>query len=204
MAAPILAVDPIHPSSRHVDRIVSVLADGGVVAYPTDSYYGLGADLFSRKAIDRIFTIKNRDRKKPLALLCPDLSDLSRYARVSTFAYRTLRHLTPGPFTFILDATRIVPDMLVTRQKQVGIRIPDSPLARAISAGLGRPLVTSSATDREGNPLVDPRDIKAALGEQLDLIVDGGICVNEPSTVVSLLGDQIEILRQGKGQIEGH
>jgi tRNA threonylcarbamoyl adenosine modification protein (Sua5/YciO/YrdC/YwlC family) len=199
--APIVEVDPIHPQPRVVERAAKVLEDGGLIAYPTDTYYGIGCDLFSKKAIDRLYGIKGRDRKKPLAFLCPDLSDVAKYAKVSNFQYRFMKQLTPGPFTFVLEATRLVPTMMQTKQSQVGIRVPETPLMLAIAARLGRPIVTTSATDEDGEPLIDARDIKEHLGNRLDLILDGGVQENEPSTVVSLLNDQIEILRQGKGII---
>ena len=203
MPAPIVSVDPVHPQPRHVERAITLLQEHGVIAYPTDTYYAVGCDLFSKKGIERLYNIKGRERKKPLSFLCADLSDVARYAHVTNFAYRTMRHLTPGPFTFILEATRLVPEMMMTKRKEVGIRVPDLPLPRAIAQGLGHPLVTASATDPDGNILIDPKDIKAVLGHQLELIIDGGIQVSEPSTVVSLLDDRVEILRQGKGFIVG-
>jgi tRNA threonylcarbamoyl adenosine modification protein (Sua5/YciO/YrdC/YwlC family) len=202
MAAPILEVDIQHPQPRHITRAVQVLERGGVIAYPTDTYYGLGCDLMSKKAIERLYLLKGRDRKKPLSFLCPDLSDVAKYAHVSNFAYRTMKGLTPGAFTFILEATRIVPEVMMSKQKQVGIRVPDAPLARALAAGLGRPLITTSASDDEGEPLIDARDIKEKLGHGLDLILDGGVTLIEPSTVVSLIGDSMEVLRQGKGRLD--
>lgn len=202
MAAPILEVDIEHPQPRHVARAVEVLSRGGVIAYPTDTYYGLGCDLFSKKAIERLYQLKGRDKKKPMSFLCPDLSDVARYAHVSNFAYRTMKSLTPGAFTFILEATRVVPEMMMSRQKQVGIRVPDAPLARALAAGLGHPLITTSAHDNEGEPLIDAKDIKEKLGHGLELILDGGVTLMEPSTVVSLIGDSIEVLRQGKGRLD--
>ena len=200
-AAPIVEVDPVHPQPRLVERAAKVLEDGGLIAYPTDTYYGIGCDLESKKAIDRLYAVKGRDRKKPLAFLCPDLSDVARYAVVSNFAYRTMRQLTPGPFTFILEATKLVPEMMRTKQRQVGIRVPQAPLMLAIAAKLGRPIVTTSATDVEGTVMTDAREIKEQLANRLDLILDGGVQPNEPSTIISLIGDQIEVLRQGKGLI---
>ncbi|MEW6431767.1 MAG: L-threonylcarbamoyladenylate synthase [Myxococcota bacterium] len=197
--APIVEVDPVHPQPRVVERAAKVLEDGGLIAYPTDTYYGIGCDLFSKKAIDRLYGLKGRDRKKPLAFLCPDLSDVAKYAKVSNFAYRFMKQLTPGPFTFVLEATRLVPEMMQSKQRQVGIRVPQAPLMLAIAAKLGRPIVTTSATDQDGEVLTDARSIKEELGTRLDLILDGGIQPSEPSTVVSLIGDQIEVLRQGKG-----
>jgi tRNA threonylcarbamoyl adenosine modification protein (Sua5/YciO/YrdC/YwlC family) len=200
-SAPIVEVDPVHPQPRHIERAVKVLQDGGLVAYPTDTYYGIGCDLQSKKGIDRLYQLKGRDRKKPLAFLCPDLSDVSRYAMVSNFGYRTMKQLTPGPFTFVLEATKLVPEIMRTKQRQVGIRVPQAPLMLAISAQLGRPIVTTSATGPDGDVLTDAKDIKETLGNRLDLILDGGVQPNEPSTVVSLIDDRIEVMRQGKGLI---
>jgi tRNA threonylcarbamoyl adenosine modification protein (Sua5/YciO/YrdC/YwlC family) len=197
--APIVEVDPVHPQPRLVERAAKVLEDGGLLAYPTDTYYGIGCVLLSKKAIDRLYALKGRDRKKPLAFLCPDLSDVARYAQVSNFAYRTMRQLTPGPFTFVLAATRLVPEMMQSKQKQVGIRVPQAPLMLAISARLGRPIVTTSATTPDGEVLIDAHSIKEALGNRLELILDGGPQPAEPSTIVSLIGDELEVLRQGKG-----
>lgn len=202
MAAPILEVDIQHPQPRHIARAVQVLDRGGLIAYPTDTYYGLGCDLLSKKAIERLYLLKGRDKKKPLSILCPDLSDVAKYAYVSNFAYRTMKGLTPGAFTFILEATRLVPEVMMSKQKQVGIRVPDAPLARALAAGLGRPLITTSASDEGGEPLIDAKDIKEKLGHGLELILDGGVTLMEPSTVVSLIGDSMEVLRQGKGRLD--
>ncbi|MBI3183169.1 MAG: threonylcarbamoyl-AMP synthase [Myxococcales bacterium] len=201
MDAPIVEVDPIHPQPRIVERAVRVLEEGGLIAYPTDTYYGIGCDLFSKKAIERLYALKDRERRKPFSFLCPDLSDVSKYAIVTNFAYRTMRQLTPGPFTFVLEATRLVPEMMQTKQKHVGIRVPQAPLMLEIARRLGRPVVTTSASTPDGAVLVDAKDIKKAIGHKLDLILDGGVQPNEPSTVVSLVGDQIEVLRQGKGII---
>lgn len=201
MAAPILEVDMEHPSPRHVQRAVELLERGGLLAYPTDTYYGLGCDLSSKKGIERLYQLKGRDKKKPLSFLCPDLSDVAKYAHVSNFAYRTMKGLTPGAFTFIMEATRLVPDLMMSKQKQVGIRVPDAPLVRELARTLGRPLVTTSATSTDGVPLTDAKDIKTELGHGLDLILDGGVTLNEPSTVISLIGDTLEILRQGKGRL---
>lgn len=197
--APILEVSSIYPQPRHVFKAAEVLEAGGLIAYPTDTYYGIGCDLMSRKAIDKLYALKNRDRRKPLAFLCPDLSDVAQYARVSNFAYRTMRQLTPGPFTFVLEATKLVPEMMQSKQRQVGIRVPQAPLMLAIAAKLGRPIVTTSATTPEGAVLTDAKSIKEELGARLDLILDGGVQPSEPSTIVSLIGDQIAVLRQGKG-----
>lgn len=202
MPAPILEIDPEHPNPRHLQRAVELLVHDGVIAYPTDTYYALGCALTSKKGIEKLYEIKGRDRKKPLSFLCHDLSHLADYALVSNFAYRTMKHYAPGPFTFILPAARLVPAIMQTKQKQVGIRVPDHPVPRELARLLGRPLVTTSATDREGNHLDDARLLKDVLGKQLDLILDGGYQEHEPSTVVFLADDQLEVLRQGKGVLE--
>ena len=198
--APIVPVDPQHPAPRSIDRAVAALREGGLIGYPTDTYYGIGCDLFQKKAIGRLFSLKGPNRKRPLTLICPDLSDVAKYARVSNFAYRTMRHLTPGPFTFVLEATRLVPEVMTTRQKQVGIRVPQCPVTLALARELGHPLANTSATGTDDSPLIDGKDIKAVLGHGLSLILDGGTQISEPSTIVSLVGDQVEILRRGKGQ----
>lgn len=202
MSAPIVEIHAEHPQPRLIQRAVEALSAGGLIAYPTDTYFAIGCDLFSKKGIERLYQLKQRDKKKPLSFLVPDLSDVAEYAHVSNFAYRILKQLTPGPFTFVLEATRVVPDMMMTKQKQVGIRVPDAPIARALAAALGHPVVTSSAAAPDGTPLLDARAIKEQWGKQLELILDAGVQEdNEPSTVVSLIDDEIQVLRQGKGQL---
>jgi tRNA threonylcarbamoyl adenosine modification protein (Sua5/YciO/YrdC/YwlC family) len=203
VSAPILTIDPIHPQPRHVDRCVAVLEAGGLIAYPTDTYYGIGCDLFNKKAIERIYQLKARPRTKPLSFICADLSDVSRYAQVSNAAFATMRRLTPGPFTFVLEATNLVPKMAVTKGQTVGIRVPDSPIALALVKALGRPLVSTSASTPDGQVLIDPSDIQDLLGHGLELVIDGGYQLDEPSTVLDLTGDEPQVLRMGKGDVAG-
>jgi tRNA threonylcarbamoyl adenosine modification protein (Sua5/YciO/YrdC/YwlC family) len=198
-AAPIVAIDPVHPQPRLVERAVSVLAGGGLLALPTDTYYGLGCDLFDKRAIERIYQLKQLPRTHELAFICADLAEISRYAIVENAAYRVLRRKTPGPFTFILPATRLVPDLVLRRQKTVGIRVPESPIALEIVRKLEHPLISTSAATPDGEVLIDPRDIKEKLGHGLDLILDAGYQPNEPSTVVDLTGPEPRVVRQGKG-----
>ena len=203
MLARILPIDPIHPQPHRIQRVAAVLEAGGAIAYPTDSYYGLGCDMGSKKAIDRIYLLKARDRRRPLSVVCADLSEIARYAKVSNFAYRLLKRLTPGPFTFILEATKEVPDALATKQCTVGIRVPNAPIALALVTQLGRPLVSTSAATLEGEPLIGPQEILDIFGHGLEFVVDGGYQLHEPSTVLSLVGDVPVILRQGKGDLDG-
>ncbi|AMV72090.1 L-threonylcarbamoyladenylate synthase [Desulfuromonas carbonis] len=195
----ILEINPQDPQPRLIHRVVEILKQGGVIAYPTDTTYGIGCDIFNKKGVKQIYQIKQRDPRKPFSFICADLSDAARYCQVSNFAFKTMKRNLPGPFTFVLEATRLVPDLLTTRQKTVGIRIPDNPIALAIVRELGHPLVTTSANVSGEEPLHDPADIDSRLGRMLDTVIDGGVLLGEPSTVISLIDDRVEILRQGSG-----
>jgi tRNA threonylcarbamoyl adenosine modification protein (Sua5/YciO/YrdC/YwlC family) len=201
--APIQPVDPVHPQPRHVQRAVAILDGGGLVCYPTDTYYGIGCDLFQKRAIERLALLKRRDPRKPFAFLCGDLSEVARYAIVDNEKFRLLRRLFPGPYTVVLPATRLVPRTALTRQRAVGVRVPDAPVAVALVTGLGRPLATTSASVGDEEPLVDAADIQERLGHGVDLILDGGVTLNEPSTVIDLTGPVPVVLREGKGRLEG-
>ena len=214
MSAPLVPVDGQHPQPRTIEHAVEALHDGGLLAYPSDTTYGLGCDAHQRRAVERLAQLKRRDPRKPFALLVADLSDLARYAQVSNFAYRVLRQLAPGPFTFVLPATRLVPELLLHRKREVGLRIPAAPVAQALVRGLGRPLVTTTATaieeqldggrERiEGGSLSDAADVRDAYGHALDQVLDAGPLPGVPSTVVSLVGDSLAVLRQGVGVIAG-
>lgn len=199
--APIVEIDPAHPQPRVVDRAVSALSSGGLLAYPTDTYYGIGCDLFDKRAIERIYQLKQIPLTQELSFICQDLAEISRYAIVDNAAYRVLRRKVPGPFTFILPATRLVPDLVLRRQKTVGIRIPDSPVALELVRRLGHPLISTSAATPEGETLIDARSIKEKLGHGLDLILDGGFHALEPSSVIDLSGPEPVVVRVGKGDV---
>lgn len=201
--APIQPVDPVHPQPRHIARAASVLRDGGIVSYPTDTYYALGCDLFQKKALERLAALKRRDHRKPFAFLCSDLGEVARYGIVSNENYRLMRRLLPGPYTVILEATRLTPRTSLTRQRQVGVRVPDAPVAIALVKALGRPLATTSASLPGEEPLIDAADIQQHLGHGIDLVLDGGVILNQPSTVLDLTGPSPVVLREGKGRIEG-
>ena len=197
----LLSINSANPQPRLIRQVCDCLQNGGVIAYPTDTTYGLGCDIFSRQGIRSIYQIKQRDARKPFSFICADLSDAARYAHVSNYAFKLMKRHLPGPYTFVLEATRVVPDSLVTRQKTVGIRIPDDPIALAIVRELGHPLVTTSANLSGEEPLHDPQEIYLRLGKQLNLVIDGGIRLGNPSTVISLLDDRVEVLREGSGDI---
>ncbi len=195
----ILSINPENPQLRLIRRVVDCLKQGGVIAYPTDTTYGIGCDIFNKKGVKKIYQIKQRDPRKPFSFICADLSDVSNYAQVSNFAFKTMRRNLPGPYTFVLEATRVVPDLLTTKQKTVGIRIPDNPIALGIVRELGHPLVTTSANISGEEPCQDPTEIEENLGRMLDFVVDGGVLMGDPSTVISLIDDRLEVLRQGSG-----
>lgn len=197
----LLTINPSNPQPRLIRQVCDGLQRGGVIAYPTDTTYGLGCNIFSRQGVRTIYQIKQRDPRKPFSFICADLADVARYACVSNVAFKIMKRHLPGPYTFVLEATRVVPDSLVTRQKTVGIRIPDEPIAIAIVRELGHPLVTTSANLAGEEPLHDPHEIELRLGKQLDLVIDGGMRLGDPSTIVSLLDDRIEVLREGSGDI---
>jgi len=197
----LLQINQENPQGRLISRVVETLKQGGVIAYPTDTTYGIGCDIFNRRGIRSIYQIKQRDARKPFSFICADLSDVANYAQVSNFAFKLMKRHLPGPYTFVLDASRIVPDSLTTRQKTVGIRIPDDHIALAIVRELGHPLVTTSANLTGESPLHDPTEIQESMGRMLDLVVDGGIRYGDPSTVISLIDDRVEIIREGCGDI---
>jgi len=201
--APIQPIDPRHPQPRHIQRAASVLQEGGIVSYPTDTYYALGCDVFQKRAMERLALLKRRDDKKPFAFLCADLGEVAKYAIVSNENFRLMRRLLPGPYTFVLDATRLVPRTALRRQRQVGVRVPDAPVATALARALGRPLATTSAALPGEEPLIDATDIQEHLGHGIELILDGGVTLNEPSTVLDLTGPAPVVLREGKGRLEG-
>ncbi|CAO0821643.1 L-threonylcarbamoyladenylate synthase [Desulfarculales bacterium] len=198
----IVTINPQDPQPRLIARVVEALLDGGVVAYPTDTVYGLGCDMFNKRAIKRVHQIKRQPESKPFSFICPNLKELSQYARVTTYAYKTMRRLLPGPYTFVLEGSREVPKMMLTRRKTAGIRVPDHPIPLALTQILRHPLLSTSAADAEGRMLVHAWEVEDLLGNQLDLIVDGGPVAGKLSSVISLVDDTPEIIREGAGAVE--
>lgn len=197
----ILEINPDNPQPRLITRVVDVLGRGGIIAYPTDTTYGIGCSIFNKKGIERIYLLKQREKKKPFSFICADLSEVARYAKVSNYAYRILKRYLPGPYTFVMDATSVVPDLLVTRQKTVGIRIPAHRICLAIVRELGHPIITTSANRSGEEPIGDPFRVEEELGSCLDLVVDGGLLPADVSSIVSLIGDAPVVLRRGAGDV---
>lgn len=199
--AMLLSVNPDHPEPRKIRRAVEALLDGAVIAYPTDTVYGLGCDLTNKHAIDRLYEIKGMERSHPLAFVCPDLSDIARYAIVDNQVYRVLRRFLPGPYTFILQATREVPKLVQMKRKQVGIRVPASEIARALARELGRPIISSTAARPGEDPFIDPREIDTAF-KGLAFVLDAGAGGLVPTTVIDLTTSPPTIVREGAGPVD--
>ena len=198
----IYTINSDNPHDRLIRKVAEVLNRGGVIAYPTDTVYGIGCDIFQKKAIDRIYFIKKYSKKSPLSFICPDLKDISKYAHVSNRAYKVMRHLLPGPYTFILKASRLVPKLMVTQRKTVGIRVPDNNICLHLLKELGHPIVSTSASFGDNDIFIDPEDIDIRLGHQLDVIIDGGFLGEASSSVIDLTNDEdFRVLRVGKGDV---
>lgn len=188
-----------HPAPRKIRQLAEILDRGGVIAYPTDTVYGFGCDLTNRKAIERIYRLKRMDPKHLLSFVCPDLSESARYSHVSDSAYRMLRRILPGPYTIILEATREVPKKLLQRRKEVGIRVPDCAIALHLTRELGRPILSTSVKSPDGSTMGDPLEIRDRFDAHLDAVVDSGYLHPEPSTVLRMVDEEVEVVREGKG-----
>jgi len=196
----LFSINAQNPQIRLIKKAAEILDGGGLVIYPTDTVYGLGCDLFNKKGIDRIYEIKRNKKNKPLSFVCADLKEISRYARLSDFAYKTMKRCLPGPYTFILEATRLVPKAILPKRLTTGIRVPDNLICLSLVAELGRPIISTSVEPETDFP-GDPREMERLLGHCVDLVIDGGIIPPHESTVISLIDDQIEIIREGQGDI---
>ncbi len=196
-------IHPENPQARLIRNAVDIIHNGGVVAYPTDSGYALGCHIGDKTALDRIRRIRKLDDKHNFTLVCRDLSEIATYAKVNNTSYRLLRHTTPGAYTFILQATSEVPRRLMhPKRKTVGLRVPDNAIAAALLADLGEPLMSVTLImPGDEFPLTDPYDIRETLEHEVDLVIDGGYCGMEPTTVVDLTDDRSVILRAGKGDV---
>jgi tRNA threonylcarbamoyl adenosine modification protein (Sua5/YciO/YrdC/YwlC family) len=197
----LIEINPDHPEPRKIQRAVDALERGEVIAYPTDTVYGLGCDLLNKKAVDRLYQIKGMDRARQLAFICPDLSDIARYAIVENPTYRIMKRLLPGPYCFILEATREVPRLIQSKRKTVGIRIPNHEVILAVARGLGRPVISTTANlPGEDDALIDPDEIDDRF-PGLALILDAGAGGKTPTTVVDLTTSPPTIIREGAGPV---
>ncbi len=201
--ARIIEIHPVDPQPRRIAEIVAVIRSGGLVAYPTDSSYALGCHLGDKRAMDRIRRIRRTDKDHNFTLVCSDLSEISMYARVDNWAYRLVKALTPGPYTFILPATREVPKRLQhPKRRTIGLRVPDHPLVQAMLGALGEPIMSSTLSlPGDDMPLTDVDEIERRIGHEIEIIVEGGFTGIEPTSVLDLTGDSAEVLRVGRGDL---
>ena len=203
--AEIIHIHPETPQPRRVDQVADALRAGRVISYPTDSSYGLGCAMGNRQAMDRIRQIRGLPRDHFFTLVCRDLSEIARYAKVENTSFRLLKAATPGAYTFVLPASKEVPSWLAhPKRKTIGIRVPGHPVARAIVEALGEPFmsVTAQGTDEDAEALSEALDVRELFDRQIDVIVDAGATGMEPTTIVDLTGAVPEILREGKGSPE--
>jgi tRNA threonylcarbamoyl adenosine modification protein (Sua5/YciO/YrdC/YwlC family) len=201
--ARLIEIHPTDPQPRLVASIVRAIRQGALIAYPTDSSYALGCHIGDKRAMDRIRRIRRTDKKHNFTLVCNDLSEIGVYARVDKWAYRMVKSMTPGPYTFILQATREVPKRLQNpKRRTIGLRVPDHPLVYAMLEELGEPLMSSTLSlPGDDRPLTDPLEIEARIGHEVDLIIDAGPTGIEPTTVIDLSHGSVEILRKGRGDV---
>jgi tRNA threonylcarbamoyl adenosine modification protein (Sua5/YciO/YrdC/YwlC family) len=196
-------IHPKDPQPRLINQAVEIIREGGVVVYPTDSSYALGCHIGDKAAMERISRIRQIDRHHHFTLVCRDLSEISKYARVSNQQYRTLKAFTPGAYTFLLEATRETPKRLQNpKRRTIGIRVPDHPVPRAILEELAEPIMSSTLImPGEEMPMSDGREIQERLYHLVDAVIDGGNCGLEPTSVIDLAGPAPIVVRQGKGDV---
>lgn len=201
--AKLIEIHPKDPQARRVAEVVQIIRNGGLVAYPTDSSYAFGCHIGDARAINRIHRIRRTDKKHNFTLVCKDLSEISVYARVDNWAYRLIKSMTPGPYTFILPATREVPKRLQNpKRRTIGLRVPEHPLVQAILESLGEPIMSSTLLlPGDSQPLTDPLEIEDRIGHQIDAIIDAGPTGIEPTSVLDLTSGSVDVRRVGRGDV---
>jgi tRNA threonylcarbamoyl adenosine modification protein (Sua5/YciO/YrdC/YwlC family) len=197
----LIKINSRNPQGRLITQVVEILKKGGIIAYPTDTYYGIGCDIMNKKAIEKIYQLKQRNRIKPFSFICSGLKNISDYAKVSNYAYKTMKRLLPGPYTFVLEGSKLVPKIMLTKRKTAGIRVPDHPICLELVETLGNPIITTSATMPDGTNFFDPSLIHDFFHPRIDVVIDGGPVPGHPSSVISLISDRPEVIRKGRGDI---
>ncbi|WP_034764859.1 L-threonylcarbamoyladenylate synthase [Chrysiogenes arsenatis] len=196
------SIHPHNVDQRYINEVVEILKSGGIIAYPTDSAYGIGCDIMNKEAIAKVRRIKQLHDTKPLTFVCSSLSDASEYAVIDNASYRIIRRLTPGPYTFLLDATKLTPKAVQNpKRKRCGIRIPDNPICHALVQTLGRPIISTTAKI-DGEPTGDPWHIYQEFDGQLDALIDGGYIEEGQTTVLLFENGEVEVIRQGLGEVD--
>ncbi|HNX24890.1 MAG TPA: L-threonylcarbamoyladenylate synthase [Spirochaetota bacterium] len=198
----IFVINEQNPQARLINKTKEILEEGGVIVFPTDTVYAYGCDIKDKRAIERIYRLKKMDKHKPLSFIFTEISEINDYARnISDDAYKIMKKAFPGPYTFIFKASKLVPKVVVTNQKTVGVRIPANNIAIEIVKALGRPLLATSVSNQSGNYIVEPKDLEKIYRNEVDLVIDCGPKISSPSTVVDMSEDTFRIIREGKGEI---
>ena len=192
---------PVTPQLRYINKAVEVFRNGGVIIYPTDTVYGIGCDIFNREALERVYHIKNEIPTKLFSFICSDLKDISRYAKVSDYAYKAMKKLLPGPYTFLLPAAKEVPKKIWSKRKTVGIRIPNNQIALTLAKELGHPIISTSVTNRKGDILYDLMEIKMIFNPMVDLMLASGALDGQPSSIIDISNSEPKIIREGAGDV---
>ena len=198
----LVQINPINPQPRLIAKAVDILKNGGIIAYPTDTFYGIGCDIMNKKAIEKIYRLKHRDQSKPFSFICSDLTNISQYAKVSNYAYKTMRRLLPGPYTFILEGSKMVPKIMLTKRKTAGIRVPAHEICLKLVEALGNPIISTSASLPDGEIFNNPSLLHDHFGANIDMVIDGDGVSGKPSSVISLINDTPEIIRVGLGDVD--
>ena len=198
----IFIINEQNPQKRLIDKTVEVLRQGGVIVYPTDTVYAYGCDINDKRAIEKIYWIKRIGRNKPLSFIFSDISEISDYVRnISDKAFKIMKRAFPGPYTLIFKATKLVPKVAITNQKTIGVRIPDNNIAMELVRTLGRPIMSASVNTASGEYIVEPKDLEKIYRNEVDLVIDTGPKISEPSTVIDLTEGVPVVIREGKGEI---
>ncbi len=198
----IFVINEQNPQARLINKTREILEEGGVIVFPTDTVYAYGCDIKDKRAIERIYRLKKMDKHKPLSFIFKEISEINDYARnISDDAFKIMKKAFPGPYTFIFKASKLVPKVVVTNQKTVGVRIPANNIAIEIVKALGRPLLATSVSNPNGNYIVEPKDLEKIYRNEVDLVIDCGPKISSPSTVVDMSEDTFRVIREGKGEI---
>jgi len=197
----ILKIHPEHPETKKIERVVEILKSGGVLVYPTDTIYGLGCDIFNKSAVEKIYKLKGRDRKKPLSIICSDIKEAAKYAIIQDYAYRLMKKTLPGPYTFVLKARSEIPKTFLPKNRTVGIRIPKNRICLEIAKKLENPIITTSLNISGQKVMTSPNELSKELANKIDIIIDVGELPKQPSSIIDLSEDRPEILREGLGDL---
>ena len=198
----IFVINEQNPQLRLINKAKEVLEDGGVIIFPTDTVYAYGCDIRDKHAIERIYRLKKMDKHKPLSFIFTEISEINDYARnISNEAYKIMKKAFPGPYTFIFNASKLVPKFVVTNQKTLGVRIPDNNIAINLVKALGRPILATSVSDLNGEYILEPSDLEKRYKNEVDLVIDCGPKISSPSTIVDMTEDKFRVIREGKGEL---